>query len=851
MQDDSYVFVRVCLPALWNAKQIPPGWLKKERIHFIMPKLTIDNREIEVPEGTKVIEAAERLGIMIPRFCYHRALGSVGACRVCAVKFVDGPKKGIDMSCMVDAQDGMVVSTTDEEAVLFRKYVIEWMMLNHPHDCPVCDEGGHCLLQDETVSGGHGVRRYLEKKRTYEDQYLGPFVQHEMNRCIQCFRCRRFYQDFAGYRDLGVMQIGNREYFGRAESGKLESPFSGNLIDICPTGVYTDKPARFKGRRWNFLRGPSLCIHCSLGCSTTGSVRYREIVRQESRLDKEVNGHFICDRGRFGFDFANHPERIRKPLVDGREVGWDQAMEAVSAKLKEITDRNGTESALFLGSARCSLETQDILKKAGRLLNWQESRYFIDRGEEDRVEGAVKGLDEGLAASLSEIEDADFILALGVDPVNEAPMLAMAMRQAWSKGAEVVVADPRPVKMPFDFHHFPMKSSRIDSFAGYLAGKAFKEKNVEEQGENIAKFYRSLPEKFKTDPNREEKIEELARKLTASKRPVIISGTNVTGKDSVEAAADLARFISRFNEGARLFYVLPGPNAFGAGLMTPEKREFSIPEAIESGQIRALVLVEQDPLRFYPDRKRLEKAFEKLEYLAVLDYLPSLSVKKANAVLPTTTLFEKSPVTMLNQEGRIRRVSPLHQGGTPVFQLSDGSHPPRTFPGHIPGADPRPAHELIAELYTAVSGNGHDRLLKEVVENPALSKTQGRILYSGKRPEPFAGNQAYERPEDKGIMIHPVELTFGTEELSCYSRFTMEAEDTPCFFMHHDDAERLSLAEGEMTSIDIKENSLSLELKLSSSVAPGVIILPRHHTIHWQIFDELPAGIEDKQIHKQ
>jgi NADH-quinone oxidoreductase subunit G len=210
-----------------------------------MPKLIIDQREIEVPPGTKVIEAAERLGIMIPRFCYHPALGSFGACRMCAVKFEAGPVKGVEMSCMVEAHDGMVVSTTDPEAVQFRKYIIEWLMLNHPHDCPVCDEGGHCLLQDETVSGGHGLRRYLGKKRTFSDQYLGEFVQHEMNRCIHCWRCRNFYQDFAGYRDLGAMQIGNRMYFGRYQDGALESPFAGNIIDICPTGVYTDKPARY------------------------------------------------------------------------------------------------------------------------------------------------------------------------------------------------------------------------------------------------------------------------------------------------------------------------------------------------------------------------------------------------------------------------------------------------------------------------------------------------------------------------------------------------------------------------------------------------------------------------------
>ncbi|MGC1402908.1 MAG: 2Fe-2S iron-sulfur cluster-binding protein, partial [Thermodesulfobacteriota bacterium] len=156
-----------------------------------MPKLIIDNREIEVPKGTKVIEAAGKLGIVIPRFCFHPALGSLGACRMCAVMFLEGPIKGVEMSCMEEAKEGMVVSTTAPEAVDFRRQVIEWLMMNHPHDCPVCDEGGHCLLQDLTVAGGHGIRRYPGKKRTYNDQDLGVFIQHEMNRCIHCFRCRR------------------------------------------------------------------------------------------------------------------------------------------------------------------------------------------------------------------------------------------------------------------------------------------------------------------------------------------------------------------------------------------------------------------------------------------------------------------------------------------------------------------------------------------------------------------------------------------------------------------------------------------------------------------------------------
>ncbi|MBT8372531.1 MAG: (2Fe-2S)-binding protein, partial [Deltaproteobacteria bacterium] len=385
-----------------------------------MPKLIIDDRKIEVAPKTMVIEAAAQLGIMIPRFCYHPALGSVGACRVCAVKFLKGPFKGVQMSCMIEAQDGMVVSTTDEEAMDFRKHVIEWLMLHHPHDCPVCDAGGHCLLQDMTVSGGHGIRRYAGRKRTYTDQFLGPLIQHEMNRCIHCYRCSRFYQEFAGYHDLGVMCNANRTYFGRFEDGILESPFAGNLNDICPTGVYTDKPSRYFGRRWDYQRNPSLCINCSLGCHSVASVKYREIRRQEARFSNEVNGYFICDRGRYGFFYANYESRPRRASIDGETVSHDQAVQVAIAQLGKASRDSGGSAIAAVGSARSSLETQAMLRHLCQSMGWRRLAYFMDTNATLKVKTAIARLEPQLAVSLREVEKADFILCVGADPLNEA-----------------------------------------------------------------------------------------------------------------------------------------------------------------------------------------------------------------------------------------------------------------------------------------------------------------------------------------------------------------------------------------------------------------------------------------------
>ena len=194
-------------------------------------------------------------------------------------------------------------------------------MTNHPHDCPVCDEGGECHLQDMTVMTGHNYRRYRFGKRTHLNQYLGPLIEHEMNRCIACYRCLRFYREYAGGHDLNVFQSHNHVYFGRHEDGVLESEFSGNLVEVCPTGVFTDKTfKRHYTRKWDLQTAPSVCVHCSVGCNTIPGERYGTLRRIRNRYNGEVNGYWLCDRGRFGYEFVNDARRVRQPHVrNGRE----------------------------------------------------------------------------------------------------------------------------------------------------------------------------------------------------------------------------------------------------------------------------------------------------------------------------------------------------------------------------------------------------------------------------------------------------------------------------------------------------------------------------------------------------
>jgi len=835
-----------------------------------MPKLKIDNLEIEVPKGTKVIEAATRLGIIIPRFCFHPALGPVGACRVCAVRFVEGPVKGVQMSCMTDAQEGMVVSTTDEEAVDFRKHVIEWLMMNHPHDCPVCDEGGHCLLQDLTVAGGHGIRRYLGKKRTFDDQYLGPLVQHEMNRCIHCWRCRRFYQDFAGYRDLGAMQIASHTYFGRYTEGTLESPFSGNLIDICPTGVYTDKPARFKGRRWDFQRGPSLCIHCSLGCHTVASARYREMVRLEARFSEFVNGNFICDRGRYGFHYTNHPERIRHARIGTEEASLERAIQKAVEKLSEIKQKSGPESIASLCSTRSCLENQAMLARCCQANGWDEPKYFETSTMARKVKKAVSSLDERWVISMRQMEKADFILAIGSDPVNEAPMLALAMRQAYRNGAAIAIMDPRPIFLPFEFEHLPVAPGDLEACLNALMKGAIDRSAIEKMEKEALQFYDATLPEYLPNPTLRNRLGKITEKLESSRYPVLVCGTAITQETTPSWVAAHTRLLHAVKDRAGLFYVMPGANAFGAALLSSKESSLTdVVESIEKGRVKALILVESDPFWSFPDQERLRKAIEKLELLLVMDYLPSRAAKGAHIFLPTRTLFE-TETSFVNQEGRIQFTTATHDGGIPISQISTGGHPPRAFRGDIPGGEPKPAWEILAKLADAMALTRDEVFPRSrgelwawiTKEYPALALVQNfdeqvtsvRINPGSGKENPFSSDEStrsgLESQQDDGLTFLLTDWTFGTEELAAYSIFVHQVEKTPCLFMHPSDALKAGVVDRERCSLRLDGGPLDVELRVAENMAPGVMVMPHHRQLAWQKLKKWPVKLGIDQIRK-
>jgi len=629
-----------------------------------MPKLIIDNIPVEVDDGVSVLEAAQSVGIPIPHFCWHPALGKAGACRVCAVKMLDGPVKGLQMSCMLPAQDGMVVSTTDEEAVAMRRHVIEWLMINHPHDCPVCDEGGECQLQDFTIAGGHGLRRYTGRKRTHINQYLGPYIEHEMNRCIQCYRCARFYQEFAGGTDFGVMGSAGRVYFGRFEEGQLASPFSGNLTDICPTGVFTDKTARFRARYWDYDMAPSVCPHCSLGCNTTPAARYRELLKTMGRRNDAVNGWFICDKGRFSNAIVNAPNRPRHPLVDGRKVEWDEAMDALLLRIEEIGELYGHGSLAIVGSPHLSMEVAVLLPVLASCAGAGSLCYFMNEREAKQTGAAVSYLIEGRAASMADVRAADLIAVVGCDIMEEGPMMALTIRQAWRNGARVYVVEGKPHPHPAP----PLEGEETGLPFDYISVSTLDD----------------VP-------------------LSEARKPVIISSfssSSLWNRGAVEnlptSAPAAIPPAPRFFDGKfNIACLLNGPNAFGAALMSGMHDTISFSEAVAKGKVKGVIAVEAD----IP-----AELLHGIPIVAALDWRDTAVARAAQIFLPTTAWVEMDG-TYINNEGRAQRFRKVMNPGLPIKGLDPAVHPPRVHSATPPGGAPRPAWQVVAGIIERLGGD--------------------------------------------------------------------------------------------------------------------------------------------------
>jgi len=406
----------------------------------------IDDKPYQVSPDNNLLAGVLSNKLNLPYFCWHPSMGSVGACRQCAVtQYMDenDTRGRMVMSCMTPVVDGMRIGLNDHASEKFREQVIAAMMTNHPHDCPVCAEGGECHLQDMTVMTGHSSRQYRGEKRTFTNQYLGELVGHEMNRCITCYRCVRFYKDYAGGKDFDVFGSRNQVYFGRQKDGVLESQFSGNLVEVCPTGVFTNKlfSAHYT-RKWDLQSAPSVCAHCSIGCNTSIGERYGSVRRVMNRYNHSLNGYFLCDRGRFGLGFVNSSNRINAIKGINTKAGEPcVGMFNEKSFAKGVGQHTG-ENFIGIGSDRASFEANRLLKylvgKDNFSLGYSNHEMQLSLRHKQLLaqypQQSLAGIENRVQHGNGEKEH-DLVLIIGEVIEQTAPRLALTIRQVLRNAA--------------------------------------------------------------------------------------------------------------------------------------------------------------------------------------------------------------------------------------------------------------------------------------------------------------------------------------------------------------------------------------------------------------------------------
>lgn len=422
---------------------------QQSKISNPMVTVEINGKQLCIESGRMIIEVADLLGIKIPRFCYHEKLSIAANCRMCLVQ-VAGANKPLP-ACATPITDGMKIFTHSDVAKSAQKSVMEFLLINHPLDCPICDQGGECELQDVSMSYGKDVSRYTEAKRSVEDKNIGSLISTEMTRCIHCTRCVRFGEEIAGVKELGLT--------GRGEHARIEtflsevnSELSGNMIDLCPVGALTSKPFRFQARSWEMISRPSVAAHDCLGSNTFAHIRNNKVMRVVPQNNKEINEMWLSDRDRFSYEALSHEDRLTEPMikVNGKwcNVSWSQALQEVSTKLKNILSTAGAEQLMGIISPSSTLEEMFLFQSILRDLGCNNIDHRLR--EQDISDQQYRGLYPGFTGfKLADLEEQKGILLIGAYPRKAQPMLNHWLRKAQLAGCNI--ASINPVKFNINY----------------------------------------------------------------------------------------------------------------------------------------------------------------------------------------------------------------------------------------------------------------------------------------------------------------------------------------------------------------------------------------------------------------
>lgn len=868
----------------------------------------IDGKPYQVDAGGNLLEAMLSLKLDMPYFCWHPAMGSAGSCRQCAVMHyqnAEDTRGRLVMSCMTPVSDGMIVSMAVERASDFRATAIEAIMTNHPHDCPVCEEGGDCHLQDMTLMSGHINREYPGTKRTHLNQYLGPLLNHEMNRCIGCYRCVRFYRDYCGGDDLNVFASRNRIYFGRVEPGVLENEFSGNLAEVCPTGVFTDKPfSEHYTRKWDLQTAPTICTNCAVGCNTYSGERDGVLRRITNRYNPQVNGHFLCDRGRFGYEHVNNGERLELPWLRNDAA---QKVDILSIKdaQHQLTDWFSEGDTMAVGSSRSSLENNAALMKlAGH-------RHFYADVKDDELQQLrllhrVYQNSDLRPLSLQQIEGCDAMLLVGEDPTHTAPRLALSIRQM-TRNAGIDKAAKLGVKV---WQDEAVRNIAQDTRSPLhiLGTHQSRLADVAKQNMSLAPS-RQLAlllevESLLTNPDDSDiaspQAVQISQDLQQAQNPAIVTG--IGNHQVLQVCLRIAMLLNKEGKGG--FYCQTNAaNTLGLAMLAEQGLD-SLTEHLTHNTPTTLIVMETDLYRHFSDN-RIDALLNKVKHIIVLDQHLTRTAQMADLVLPAASSMEYHGC-WINAEGRAQKsyaVMPTIESRLPCaiwFETLTGLHDDNQVLTWLAQGDeqfkPLAAYvsdfssdfslarmPLRASSRTAIKAN------IDVKEYPPSKDNDAQMSFSMEgvpsfrqaklennhypatgvwQPKWNSGqgiNKSLDEPSDHGILLFdcnhnqsfnlttepgsvssdgialcPIANIYTDDELAGYSSALQQLQPKASALMCHQQAQSLGLKDGDKVYVKDKYQAFELPCSIDETVAPGVVLIPQSH--HAQLRPDAHIG---------
>ncbi|HEY1597539.1 MAG TPA: NADH-quinone oxidoreductase subunit NuoG [Thermoleophilaceae bacterium] len=794
------------------------------------PKLItfeIDGREVQAPEGQMLVDAAKQGDVEIPYFCYEPKLGQpVGACRMCLVEIEGMPK--LQTSCSTPVREGMVVITTSDRVKEAQNAIVEFLLVNHPLDCPVCDKGGECPLQDISYGWGPGRSRFIEPKRHFEKPLeISPLVAIDRERCILCYRCVRFSQEIAEDYQLVFLERGDHTFVGTHDGHPYVAPFSGNIIELCPVGALTSTAYRFRARPWDIEDAGSVCLLCPSQCNVTFTTRDdTKVMRVLARDHSEVDDGWLCDKGRFGYQAIHSADRITAPMVrDGgqlREVSWERALSEAAGALK----RAGSRAAALVGGEATNEEgflIQRLFREALGSANI-DSR---SNGALDPEQARALARPD-FAAKVPDIDYAESILVLDTSLVDEAPILDLRVRKAVRRnGVKLVVATSRPGTL--DPNADAVVRFAPGAVEAALAGLAAA---LTDTGD--------LDDLARRSGSTAGHLRAAAELLGGAGPTVILWGERVShgdrGHQAVAALLAVARHCGiETTAEAGLIEVPAGTNSrglrelgclpnLGPGLAAAESSGPSatgIPAAVADGGVSALLLFQADPIRTNPDPAAWEQALDSAtSVIAFADFVTPALEEHANVVFPAESYAEKEG-TVTHPDGRLQRVrqaiahpGEIRSGWAVLTELCARAGRPLPAPT-MPGI----FDELVqvVPFYAGLT-------LEEIGGRGVRWQERERASALGASPLPDTSLDAPPELPTSGLRLGTVPSLWSGRETqhAAVLRFLAPEQTLEISIA---DAERLGVRSGDEVSVSVDGRSVRARARVHDPVPTGSVFL--------------------------